>query len=95
MVSINEELRAAKAAKAAIDVLLTTSTPKTAILATLRKANHDAVLNLGSGGALNEARADVGIAFSNIMHGPPTPEKIQKAKAAIDAWIRELEAVGE
>jgi len=89
MVSINEELRAAKAAKAAIKVLIT---PKSAVLATLRTANHAAVLNLGSGGALNEARANVGIALSNLMHGLPTPEKIDKAKSAIDAWIKELEA---
>jgi hypothetical protein len=36
MVSINEELKAAKAAKAAIDFLLT-ATPKPAVLATLNK----------------------------------------------------------
>jgi hypothetical protein len=93
MVHINEELRAAKAAKAAINVLLTT-TPKSAVLATLNKANHAAILNLSSGGALNEARAHVGIALSNLIHdhGPPTPLSIDKAKRAIDAWIWELEA---
>jgi len=47
---------------------------------------------VGSGGALNEARANVGIALSNLMHGPPTPERIEKAKSAMDAWIKELEA---
>jgi len=62
MVSINEGLRAAKAAKAAIGVLLTTPAPKSAVLATLRKANHDAII-LGNGGALNAARTDVGIAL--------------------------------
>jgi hypothetical protein len=92
MVSVREELKAAKAAKAAISVLLTTATPKSAVLATLRKANHDAIINLGEGGALNEARTNVGIALSNVMHGPPTPDRIEKAKAAIDAWIKELEA---
>jgi hypothetical protein len=91
MVSINEELKAAKAAKAAINAL-STATPKSAVSATLRTANHAAILNLGSGGALNEARANVGIALSNLMHGPPTPEKIDKAKSAMDAWIKELEA---
>ena len=84
------ELKAAKAAKAAIDVLLT-ATPKSTALATLRTANHVAIVNLSSGGALNEARADVGIALSNLMHGLPTPEKIDKAKRAIEAWIKELE----
>jgi hypothetical protein len=92
MVHINEELKAAKAAKAAIDALATT--PKSAVLATLGKANHAAILNLSSGGALNEARANVGIALSNLIHdhGPPTPQSIDKAKRAIEAWIRELEA---
>src|ERR1700730_16588567 len=92
MVSINAELEAAKAAKAAIKALLT-ATPKSAVLATLNKANRDAILNLSSGGALNEARANVGIALSNLIHdhGPPTPQSIDKAKRAIEAWIRELE----
>ena len=89
MVSINEELEAAKAAKAAI-VLLTTS--KSAALATLKKANHAAILNLSSGRVLNEARSRVGIALSNVIHGLPTQEKIDKAKRAIEAWIREIEA---
>jgi hypothetical protein len=96
MVSINKELEAAKAAKAAINALLTTS-PKSAELATLKKANHAAILNLSGGGpsnqrVLNEARRKVGIAVSNLLHGLPTQEKIDKAKLAIDVWIRELEA---
>jgi hypothetical protein len=86
---INKELEAAKAAKAAIDVLLM-ATPKSTVLATLNKAKYVAVLNLSSGGFLNEARANVGIALSNLIHGMPTPEKIDKAKFAIDVWIREL-----
>jgi hypothetical protein len=90
MVSINKELEAAKAAINALSM----ATPKSAILATLGKANHAAILNLSSGGALNEARANVGIALSNLIHdhGPPTPQSIYKAKRAIEAWIRELEA---
>ena len=89
MVSINKELEAAKAAKAAINALWTT---KSAALATLKKANHAAILNLSSGGVLNEARSKVGIAVSNLLHGLPTQEKIDKAKFAIEAWIKELEA---
>jgi dihydroxyacetone kinase-like predicted kinase len=91
MVRINEELKAGKAAKAAIN-LLSTATRKSAVLATLSKANHSAILNLSSGGALNEARGKVGIALSNLIHGPPTQEKIDKVKSAIEAWIKELEA---
>jgi hypothetical protein len=90
MVHISEELRAAKAAKAATNFLLT-ATPKSAVLATLGKAKNAAVLNLSSGGFLNEARSKVGIAISNLFHGLPTQEKIDKAKSAIEAWIRELE----
>jgi hypothetical protein len=93
MVHISEELKAAKAARAAISVLLK-ATPKSAVLATLGKANNAAILNLSSGGALNEARAKVGIALSNLIHehGPTTPLSIDRAKFAIDVWIRELEA---
>ena len=89
MVSINAELEPAKAAKAAINAL--SKTPKSAVLATLQKANRDAILNLSSGGALNEARGKVGIALSNLIHDPPTPQSIDKVKFAIDVWIRELE----
>jgi hypothetical protein len=92
MVHISEELEAAKAAKAAINALA--ATPKSAVLPTLKKANNAAILNLSSGGALNEARAKVGIALSNLIHehGPPTPLSIDRAKSVIEAWIRELEA---
>ena len=93
MVHINEELEAAKAAKAAVNAL-SMATPKSAVLATLGKANHAAILNLSSGGALNEARAKVGIALSNLIHdhGPPAPVSVDRAKWAIDAWIKKLEA---
>ena len=57
----NEELQAADAAKAAINALLT-ATPKSAIVATLRKANTAAILNFSgqrAAVALNEARKNV------------------------------------
>jgi hypothetical protein len=93
VVHISEELKAAKAAKAAINAL-STATRKSEVLATLRKANHAAILNLSSGGALNDVRGNVGIALCSLIdeHGPPTPERIDKAKRAIDTWIKELEA---
>jgi hypothetical protein len=91
MASIDEELKAAQAAKAVVGAILTR--PISTISAELRKAKTIAVVNLGGGGgALNEARANVGIALSNLMDRPPIPEGINNAKAAIDAWIRELEA---
>ena len=65
MVNIDEESQAAKAAQAAIKVLLTTTFNST-VVKTLRKANQAAILNLSSGGALNEARGNVGIALSNL-----------------------------
>ena len=90
MVTFNEELEVAKAAKAAIKALLT-ATSKPAVLATLKNAYRAAVLNFSSGGALNEARGKVGIALSNITHGLPTKEKIDEVESAIDVWITELE----
>jgi dihydroxyacetone kinase-like predicted kinase len=91
MISTNEELKAAKAAKAAINAL---AIRKSEGLTTLKHAYRIAVLNLSSGGLLNEARGNVGIALSNLMHGLPTEEKIDSAKSAIDVWIKELEAAG-
>jgi len=91
MARIDDELKAAQAAKAIVDALLTR--PISTMSAELRKAKTIAVVNLGGGGgALNEARANVGIALSNLMDRPPMPEGINNAKAAIDAWIKELEA---
>ena len=90
MANIDEELRAAQTAKAMIDVLITR--PVSAVSATVRSAKTVAVINLGGGGgALNEARANVGIALSNLLDRPPMPDRIDNAKSAIDAWIKELE----
>jgi hypothetical protein len=69
MVSIDEELGVAKALKATINTLSIT-TPKTAILATLRKANHAAILNLGRGGALFWTQ---GLQFSHTGIGNAGP----------------------
>ncbi len=88
---MTEELQAAKAAKASIDEILI-AVPKPKVIATLNKAKQAAVLNFSSGGKLNEARAKAGIALSNVIHAQPTNEKIEKAKAAIDDWIKELQA---
>ena len=90
MVSTDKELEEAKAAKAAINALLTAS-PKSGVLTTLKNAGRAAILNFSSGGALNEARGKVGIALSNVMHGLPTKEKIDEVTSAIDVWITELE----
>src|SRR5262252_8002816 len=60
--------------------------------ATWREEFFEVPLNMSSGGTLNEARANVGVALSNLIHSQPTQEKIDKAKSAIQAWIQELEA---
>jgi hypothetical protein len=49
---------------------------------------------VGTGDALNEARTAVGIALSNVINRSPTVETIANAKAAIEDWIKELEAAG-
>ena len=83
MVRINQELKAAKAAKAASGVL-------SAAITALNRANHVAIVNLSAGGDLNEARGKVGLALSSLLHTQLTQEKIDRAKAAIDGWIKEL-----
>jgi hypothetical protein len=65
MVSIAKELEAAQAAKAAVNTI-SIRTSKTSISTALRRANLAAIENLGKGGALNEARVNVGIAISNL-----------------------------
>ena len=87
MTSINKELEAAKAAKAVISTLSTTTRPS---LAPLHHAYRIAVMYLSTEGPLNEARKDAGIALSALVHSQPTPEKIDKAKSAVEEWIRQL-----
>jgi hypothetical protein len=79
MLSVDEELKAAKAAKAAIGALLTT-TRKSEVLATLSKARRAAVLSLSSGGTLNEAR---GIRRPRD-HQSRTPEAARGAVGGIE-----------
>jgi hypothetical protein len=90
MTSINEECRAARAAKAVISTLSTTTRPNSTSLAPLHHAYRIVVLHLSDEGHLNEARRNVGIALSTLIHSQPTPEKIDKAKGAVENWISEL-----
>jgi hypothetical protein len=87
MTSINKELEAAKAAKAVISTLSTTTRPS---LTPLHHAYRIAVLHLSDKGPLDEARKDAGIALSALVHSQLTPEKIDKAKSAVEEWIRRL-----
>ena len=89
MVSINE-LKAAKAAKAVISTLSATTRPNSKSLAPLHHAYRIAVLHLSNEGPLNQARRKVAIALSALIHSQPTPEKIDKAKGAVEDWINQL-----
>ena len=90
MVGINEECRAAKAAKAVISTLSTTTRPNSKSLTPLHHAYRIAVLHLSNEGPLNEARRKVAVALSTLIHSQPTPEKINKAKGAVEEWIIQL-----
>jgi hypothetical protein len=90
MISINEECRAAKTAKAVINTLSTSTRPNSTSLAPLHHAYRIAVLHLSNESSLNDARKNAGVALSTLIHGQPTPEKIDKAKEAVDEWISQL-----
>jgi len=90
MTSISKELEAAKAARAVIGTLSATTKPS---LSPLHHAYRIAVSHLSNEGPLNEARKDVGIALSALVHSQPTPEKIDKAKSAVEEWIKQLRAI--
>jgi hypothetical protein len=97
MVSIDEELEAAEAAKRTIDTLSITSAPGDASIRILRKAKDVATrAQISSAALLNDARRAVGIALSDLIRalqeGTPTEEKIDKAEDAIEAWINRLRA---
>jgi hypothetical protein len=94
MLSIDEELTAAEGAKAAIDTLTlsTTGALSTPTIIVLREAVRAAtpMSILSSQGPLNEARYELVVALSDVIHGPPTQQKIDKAKGAIEHWINRL-----
>jgi hypothetical protein len=92
MVHIQEELKAAKAAKAVISTLSPTTRPNSTSLAPLHHAYRIAVLHLSNESPLNEARKNAGVALSTLIHSQPTQEKIDKAKGAVEGWINRLRA---
>ena len=87
MSSIDKELEAAKAAKAVIGTLSATRSS----LSPLHHAYRIAVLHLSDESSLNQARRNAAIALSALVHSQPTPEKMDKAKSAVEVWIKELE----
>jgi hypothetical protein len=90
MAGIGEELKLARQAKAVIE-----AKPRKETLAVLRKANILAAAQMttfSSAGPLNDARHKLGLALPPVMQAQPSQDKIDNAKAAIEAWINELEA---
>ena len=91
MVSLDEELAVAQAAKTALDNV----SPNMG--ATIRKAMDiavHAVTSSPSGPGLDDARCIVVEALSNLLDAPEDalPEKVEEAKAAIEEWIDFLES---
>jgi hypothetical protein len=98
MISIDEELEAAKTAQAAINTL-STSAPNPYIVATLRKAKLAAapITNFSRVASLIKVRDKVVNALSDLIRaleeGQLTQKKINKAKGAIKDWINRLKAL--
>jgi hypothetical protein len=91
-----EEIAAAKVAKAAIAMLQVAS--RQATIKTLRKANRIATTAIARGSSdekhLVDARNNAAIALSELIHTlekrSPPQEKIDKAKQAVEVWIEAL-----
>jgi hypothetical protein len=87
-----EELKLAKQAKVIIE-----AKPRKETIEVLRKANVMAAKQMttfSSAGPLNDARHKVGLALPPLIkaleEGQSTEAKIDKAKDAVDAWIKQL-----
>jgi len=93
-----EEMAAAEEAKKVIDTLSTASPNDPTIAATLRnaydQARRGATPILSSAMALNAARYEAVMELNELIHSLPrqslTQEKINRANAAVDAWIKLL-----
>ena len=93
-----QELAAAEEAKKVIDTLSVSSADTPTMLETLRKAYDQARRGttpiLSSAGALNAARDEVVLVLNGLIGSlqarSVTSEKIDRAKAAVDAWIKFL-----
>jgi hypothetical protein len=88
MASLEEELALAKQAKAAIERKLTNEAVevlrKAYIMAATQPAFHGE-------GPLRDARHNARVALPPVTGGQTNREKINKAKRAIDDWLKELE----
>jgi len=91
MLSMDEELKAAVAAKAAVDTQ-STAPLSSATITILREAIRAATpaMMFLSEGQFTEARYDAAIALSDLIAGPPTQRRIGRAKSAVEHWLKEL-----
>ena len=92
MVTIDEELEAAKQAHTAIDTLSASSVPDPNIVVALRNSDvaRRSILPLPRGDLLDEARNRVVYVLSDLIREPLTQRKIDNAERAIDVWMVEL-----
>ena len=91
MLSMDEELNAAVAAKAAVDTQ-STAPLSSATITILREAIRAAMpaTMLLSGEHLSEARHEAAIALSDLIAGPPTKARIDRAGSALKDWLKGL-----
>ena len=94
MVSIEEELKAAEAARAALSTLSPAplSEEMKKIVRGTRATAIRAMSIFPSEALLNDARYNAGMALSDLATNTPTAEKIDKAKGAVEEWISQLGA---
>jgi hypothetical protein len=90
MASLEEELKLARQAKAAIEAGRTMAT-----IDVLRKATRMATTQktgFSGDGPLNDARDNIGLALPSYTAEDrnPTQDEIDKARRAIEEWIRHL-----
>jgi hypothetical protein len=98
MVTIDEELEAAKQAQAVISTLSTSAAPDRNSVAALRKVKDvavQAISSFPSEALLNDARDKVMLAVYDLIRGPLTQEKIDNAKGAIGVWTLRLRPSGD
>jgi len=94
MATLEEELKLAKQAKVVIERKSRTETVEV-----LRKANQMAAAQMttfSSEGPLNDARHKLGLALPLVIRaleeGQSSQDKIDKAKSAIEDWMRLLKS---
>jgi hypothetical protein len=92
MLSMEEELKAAVAAKAAVNAQSTAplSGATITILREAIRAATPAIMFLSEGPS-TEARYEAAIALSDLIAGPPTQTRIDRAKSAVEHWLKDLQ----